>query len=65
MSEYINDSLVNSDYYWDRETVTAKGQYFIQIEQTFVQECLMLHLTKPAVIFDAGGGSGRLAIPVF
>ncbi len=65
MSEYINDSLVNSDYYWDRETTTAKGQYLTQIEQTFVQESLMLHPTKPAVIFDAGGGSGRFAIPLY
>jgi len=64
MREYINDSLVNSDYYWDRVTTTVMGQYLTQVEENFIQECLMLHLTKPAVIFDVGGGTGKFAIPI-
>jgi SAM-dependent methyltransferase len=41
------------------------GKYLTQVEGSFIEECLMLHLTKPAVIFDAGGGTGRFAIPLY
>lgn len=65
MGKYVNDSFVNSDCYWDRFTATVIGQYLTQIEQSFIQESLMLHLAKPAVIFDAGGGTGRFAVPLY
>ena len=65
MRKYVDDSLVNSDYYWDRFTATVMGQYLTQIEQSVIQESLMLHLAKPAVILDAGGGTGRFAVPLY
>ncbi len=65
MREDVNDSLVNSDFYWDRVAVTLMGRYSTQVEGSFVEESLMLHLAKPAVIFDAGGGTGRFAIPLY
>jgi len=61
MRTYIDDSLVNSDYYCDRVAATATGQYSTQVEGSFIQKALMLHLAKSAVIFDAGG---EPAIPV-
>ena len=60
----MNGSFVNSEYYCDRDTATVMGDYLTQIEQGFIQASLVLHLAKPAVIFDAGGGSGRFAIPL-
>jgi len=65
MRKYVNDSFVNSDYYCDRDTATVMGQYLTHVEGSFIQESLMLHLAKPAVIFDAGGGSGRFAVPIY
>jgi len=65
MRKHVDDSLVNSDYYCDRVAATAMGQYSTQVEGSFIQKALMLHLAKPAVIFDAGGGSGRFAIPLY
>jgi SAM-dependent methyltransferase len=65
MREYISDSLVNSEYYSDRIAATSMGKYSTQIEGSFIEESLMLHLTKAAVIFDAGGGTGRFAIPLY
>jgi len=65
MRKHIDDSLLNSDYYCDRLAVTAMGQYSTEVEGSFIQKSLMLHLAKPAVIFDAGGGTGRFAIPLY
>jgi len=65
MRKHVDDSLVKSDYYCDRAAATAMGQYSTQVEGSFIQEALMLHLPKPAVIFDAGGGSGKFAIPLY
>jgi len=65
MREDVNDSLVNSDYYCDRVATTLMGRYSTQVEGSFIEESLMLHLTKAAVIFDAGGGTGRFAIPLY
>jgi len=65
MRQHIDDSLVNSDYYCDRVAATAMGQYSTKVEGSFIEESLMLHLTKAAVIFDAGGGTGRFAIPLY
>jgi len=62
MRKYVNDSLVNSDYYCDRVAATSVGKYSTQVEGSFIEESLMLHLAKPAVIFDAGGGTGKFAI---
>lgn len=53
--KHTNDSSVNSAYYFDQDIATVMGQYLTQIEQRFIQECLMLHLSKPAVVFDVGG----------
>lgn len=61
----MDDYPVKSAYYFDHDVATVAGQYLTQIEQRFMQECLMLHLSKSAVIFDAGGGSGRFAIPIY
>jgi len=41
------------------------GKYLTQVQGSFIEECLMLDLTKPAVIFDVGGGTGRFAIPFY
>jgi len=65
MRKHIDDSLVNSDYYCDRVAATLMGKYSTQVEGSFIEESLMLHLTKPAVIFDAGGGTGRFAISLY
>jgi len=65
MREDVNDSLVNSDYYCDRVAATATGQYSTQVEGSFVEESLMTYVAKPAVIFDAGGETGRFAIPLY
>jgi len=42
----MNDSLVNSDYYCDRITAALMGKYSTQVEGSFIEESLMLHLTK-------------------
>ena len=65
MRKHIDDSLVNSDYYCDRLAATAMGKYSTKVEGSFIQKALMLHLAKSAVIFDAGGGTGRFAIPLY
>jgi len=65
MRKYVNDSFVNSVYYCDRIAATAMGQYSTQVEESFIQGLLMFHLAKPAVIFDAGGGTGKFAIPLY
>jgi len=65
MRKYVNDSFVNSDYYCDRMAATLMGKYSTRVEGSFIKESLMLHLTKAAVIFDAGGGTGRFAIPLY
>ena len=65
MRKYVNDSLVDSDYYCDRMAATLMGKYSTRVEGSFIKESLMLYLTKPAVIFDAGGGTGRFAIPLY
>jgi len=65
MRKHIDDSLVNSDYYCDRLAATSMGKYSTYVEGSFIQESLMLHLAKSAVIFDVGGGSGRFAIPLY
>jgi len=65
MKKYVNDSFVNSDYYCDRMAATLMGKYSTRVEGSFIKESLMLHLAKSAVIFDAGGGTGRFAIPLY
>lgn len=65
MRKHVDDSPVNSEYYCDRVAATAMGQYSTRLEGSFIKESLMLHLTKPAVIFDAGGGTGRFAVPLY
>lgn len=65
MRKYMNDSFADNDYYWDRFYSKTMGQYYTQIEQSFIRDCLTTHLTKPTVIFDIGGGSGRIAISLY
>ena len=65
MRKYVSDSFVNSDYYCDRMAATLMGKYSTQVEGNFIEESLMLYLRKPAVIFDAAGGTGRFAIPLY
>ena len=65
MRKYMNGSFVNSDYYCDRMAATLMGKYSTQVEGSFIEESLMLHLRKAAVIFDAGGGTGRFAVPLY
>ena len=58
MRKHVDDSLGDSDYYWDRANVTVMGQYFTHLEGSFIQEKLALH--QPGVIFDAGGGKWKI-----
>ena len=51
MRKYVDDSLVNSDYYWDRFTATAMGQYLTQIEQSFIQESLLCFIWLSRQLF--------------
>jgi len=60
-----NNSSAPNDYYCDRVAATSMGKYSTHVEGSFIEESLMLHLAKPAVIFDAGGGTGRFAISLY
>lgn len=61
----MDSSPAMSEYYCDRINATAMGQYCTSVEKRFIEESLLLCLTQSAVIFDAGGGTGRFAIPLY
>ena len=56
--ENTSNPSAPSDYYCDRVAATSMGKYSTQVEGSFIEESLMLHLTKGTLIFDAGGGTG-------
>jgi len=51
MRKYVNDSFVNSEYYWDRFTAIVMGQYLTQIEQSFIQESLLCFIWLSRQLF--------------
>jgi len=61
----VNDSRANSKHYCDRMAATLMGTYSTDVEGSFIEESLMPYLTESAVVFDAGGGTGRFAIPLY
>ena len=65
MAGCVDSSPVMSEYYCDRINATAMGQYCTRLEKSFIEESLLLYLTQSAIIFDAGGGTGRFAIPLY